>query len=162
LTGSYTRALRPIPCGRDAAVASGRTTRDRFASRADANAADHRLLLEADPGRERDRAIADSAHPATRARDPAFAQRAHPRVAAAPARRGRLDVQNLDDQRAAALRAADFEWPRHGIYSTNRRARQIDQLADGVDEHGATPRILRLEHHGCTRATDSTGCSVGS
>src|SRR5882672_5123625 len=72
-------------------------------------------------------------------------------MAATPARRDGLDVQNLDDQRVAALCAAYFEWPCHGISSTNRRARQIDQLAYGVDEHRAAPRILCLEHHRCTR-----------
>ena len=59
-------------------------------------------------------------------------------------------------------RAADLERAGHRIAATNRRTRQIDQLADGVDEHGATPRILCLEHHRGTGSTDSTGVSVGS
>lgn len=151
---------RPAPDHFVAAMTSGRTARNGCASRADADAADHWLLLEPNLSGKRDRAIANGVYASPGPRNSTCYKRAHMRVSAAPARRNGLDVQHVDEQRIAGPRTSSgavtgFPRPANGRGRSTSSPTGLTKMAP--------PRASCVSNATVVPgATDSTGGTAAS
>jgi hypothetical protein len=68
-----------------------------------------------------------------------------------PPGRDDLDIEHVNHQRVTWLGATYCDRPSHGIPATDRRPRQVNQLADRIYEHGTAACVLGLEDYGRAR-----------